>query len=280
MAAITAQMVRELREKTDLPMMECKQALTECNGDFESAVEWLRKKYKGKLADRTGRPTGEGRIAVHIDDGRNVGAIIELQCETAPVAANEMFLGLASAFARKVAAGTEPSPDPEKIRSDPEMDRKFTDVFGRLREAMKLAQCRRLTGGYLASYVHHDGKSGILLALDKAPSKPSVASDLCMHTLFTNPLAIDRSAVPANQVEKVRREAREAAIADGKNPQIAEKIAEGKLTAFFAEKVLLEQLHVKTDEYGKQKIGDVLRQAGVGAVTDLVIMRVGSAGSS
>ncbi|MEK7757387.1 MAG: elongation factor Ts, partial [Planctomycetota bacterium] len=121
MATITAQMVKDLREKTDLPMMECKQALTESNGNVESAMDWLRKKHKGKLADRSGRTTGEGRIAIYLDSARKVGGIIELQCETAPVAKNEMFVNLAAAFAKKVALGSEASPDPQKIRSDPEL---------------------------------------------------------------------------------------------------------------------------------------------------------------
>jgi len=276
MPAVTAQMVKDLREKTDLPMMECKQALTECSGEMEAAVEWLRKKYKGKMADRSGRSTGEGCIAVYLDDAKKVGGIVELQCETAPVAHNEMFMSLAKNFAKKVAQGSDASPDPEKIRALPDMDAQFTDVFGRLRESMRLARCRRMTGGHLAYYVHHDGKSGLLLALDAEPkSEKRVANDLCMHTLFTNPVAIDRKSVPTDQVEKVRKEAKEAATAEGKKAEIVEKIADGKVNAFYAERVLVEQLHVKTDDYGKQKVGDVLKQAGVNAVTDLVIMRVG-----
>lgn len=276
MATITAQMVKNLREKTDLPMMECKQALTECDGDIESALDWLRKKHKGKLAERSGRATGEGRIAIFIDDTKKVGAIIELQCETAPVAKNEMFVNLADAFARKVAAGDTATPDPEIIRNDAELDAKFTDVYGRLRETMNLTQCRRVTGAYLTSYVHHDGKSGVLMALDQTPeSDKNIGADLCMHTLFSMPVAIDREGVPAEQVEKVRNEAREMAVAEGKPEQIVDKIANGKVNAFFAERVLIEQLHVKTDDYGKTKVGKVLEQAGVSAVTDMVIMKVG-----
>ena len=276
MVSITAQMVKDLRQKTDLPMMECKQALNECGGDSDKAIEWLRRKHKGKLADRSERATGEGRIGVHIDQGKKIGGIVELQCETAPVAQNELFIDLANAFARKVAAGSETSPDPQTIRNDPEMDHKFTDVFGRLREAMNLTQCRRVEGEYLARYVHHDGKSGVLIALDAEPtSEKNVAADLCMHTIFTVPLAIDRSGVPAEEVERVRREAHEMAKAENKPEPIIEIIANGKVNAFFAERVLMEQLHVKTDDYGKKKVGDILKEAGVGRVTDVVIMKIG-----
>jgi len=275
MAEITAKLVKDLREKTDLPMMECKQALTENGGDVERAIEWLRKKHKGKLADRADRATGEGRIAICLNESRTVGGIIELQCETAPVAKNDMFIALADAFAQKVAAGSVAAPKPDDVRNDPEMDQKFTDVFGRLRESMKLANCRRVEGASLWSYVHHDGKSGVLLALDAVPkSDKPVGPDLCMHTLFTKPVAIDRSSVPPEQVEKVRAAAREAATAEGKPPQIVDKIAEGKVNAFFAERVLVEQLHVKTDDYGKQKVADVLKSAGVNRVTDVVVMQV------
>jgi elongation factor Ts len=271
-------MVKDLRARTDLPMMECKQALTECEGDIEAALEWLRKKHRGKMAERADRTTGEGRIGVYIDDARKVGALIELQCETAPVAKNELFVNLANDIAKTVAAGSQAAPDPETMRKDPEVDSKLTDVFGRLRETMNLRKCRRVEGAHLASYIHHDGKSGVMLALDAEPqSEKAIAADLCMHTLFTDPVAVDRSGVPAEQVDKVRSEAIEIARAEGKPEQIVEKIALGKVNAFFGDRVLMEQLHVKTDEYGKKaRIGDVLKQAGVSAVTDLVIMKVGA----
>lgn len=277
MASITAQMVKDLRVKTDLPMMECKQALSENDGDMQAAVEWLRKKHKGKLADRADRATGEGRIGVYIDDAGKVGALVELQCETAPVAKNDQFINLANAFAKKVAAGSEKEPDPATIREDPEMDNLFTEVFGKMREAMNLTRCRRVEGDHLASYVHHDGKSGVMVALSAEPkSEHNVAADLCMHTLFSQPLAIDRDGVPAEDVEKVRAEAIELAKSEGKPDQIVDKIAEGKVNAFYAERVLMEQLHVKSDDYGKAKVGDILKQAGVDKIQDVVIMRVGA----
>lgn len=278
MAAVTPQAVKELRERTDLPMMECKQALTECGGDMTAAVEWLRKKHKGKMADRAGRATGEGRIAIYIDPARKFGGIIELQCETAPVAKNEFFVNLANAFARNVAEGKEAAPSPDTVRQVPDLDRQFTEVFGRLRETMNLAKCRRVTGEYLASYVHHDGKSGVLLALNAVPkSEKNIGADLCMHALFSLPAAVDRAGVPAETVERVRREAMEAAKAEGKPESIVAKIAEGKVNAFYAERVLMEQFHVKTDDYGKNaRIADVLKAAGVTAVTDMAIFKVGT----
>ncbi len=277
MAAVTAQMVKELRERTDLPMMECKQALTECNCDAAAALEWLRKKHKGKMTERAGRATGEGRIGIHVNEDGKVGAIIELLCETASVGQNELFINLAKTIAKKVADGTTPEPEPEQILKDPEVDTVFTETFGKLREAMNLKACKRVEGAFLSSYVHHDGKSGVLLSLSSDPeSELNVGADLCMHALFTQPLAIDRSGVSAERVEKVRVDAIEIAKAEGKPENIVVKIADGKVNAFFGERVLMEQLHVKTDDYGKTKVGDILKKAGVDAVTSLTIMKVGS----
>ena len=170
MATITAQMVKGLRAKTDLPMMECKQALAECDGDSDAAMEWLRKKHKGKMLERAGRTTGEGRIGVFIDDARTIGGLIELQCETASVGKNDTFIGLADGIARHVAAGAEAEPSADAVRQEPEIDARFTATFGKLRETMNLVACRRISGEYLASYVHHDGKTGVLLSLDAVPN--------------------------------------------------------------------------------------------------------------
>jgi len=268
-------MVKDLRETTGLPMMECKQALMENNGDLEAAKDWLRKKHKGKMAERAGRETGEGRIGVFIDGTRKVGAMVELRCETAPVAVNEVFIDLANAMAKKVASGREAAPHPDTIRNAPEIESRFTEVYGKMRETMNLIRCRRVIGEFVTSYVHHDGKTGVLLALDAAPSSESVAADLCMHTAFAKPLAIDRSAIPAADVEKVRSLAREVAVAEGKPEQIVDKIVAGQVNAFYAQKALMEQLHARSDVYGKKTVGEVLKAAGVSAVVDMVIMVVG-----
>jgi elongation factor Ts len=275
MAAITAQMVKDLRERTDLPMMECKQALNECSGDFEAAVEWLRKKYKGKMSDRAGRETGEGRIGVHIDPSRKVGAMIELRCETAPVASNDLFMDLVKAFAQK-AAEWKGDLTPDALRADPALDTQFTEVFGRLRETMNLTAARRVEGGFVTSYIHHDGKTGVLIALDAKPSTDAVAADLCMHAAFSKPVAITRDGVPAEAIEKVRKSAMEIAREEGKKEEMVTKIADGKVAAFCAENALVEQLHARSDVYGKKTVGAVLKEAGVNAVTGMVIFKIGS----
>ncbi len=275
MATITAALVKQLRENTGLPMMECKQALTESDGDFEQAKDWLRKKHRGKLADRAARETGEGRIGVYIDEARKVGGMIELQCETAPVAKTELFVNLANGFAQKVAEGAEQSPDPGIVRNDPQMDTRFMETYGKLRETMNLVKCQRLEGDFVVSYVHHDGKTGVMMALDAVPSSDSVAADLCMHTAFKKPLAIDADGLPAEEIDKVRTFSRDEAREQGKPEQIIDKIVEGRVKAYAAQNALMEQEHARSDVYGKKRVREVLADAGVTAVTGMVIMKIG-----
>ncbi len=279
MAQITAAQVKTLRQQTGLPMMECKAALTECDGDQEQAVEYLAKKHKGKMESRADRETGEGRLAVFIDDAQTTGAIIELRCETTPVAKNEVFVTLADSIALQVARQEEAAPTPETIQaadSVAQPGQSINDLmvaaYGLLRETMKLSACRKVTGQFLTHYIHHDGKSGVLIALDAKPTDDSVALDLCHHATFAQPMAIDRDGVSAEEVDKVRTRARELALSEGKPEKIIEKIVEGKVNAFYAECVLMEQEHVKVS---KTKVREVLKSAGVNAVTDLVFLRVG-----
>jgi len=279
MPDITAAMVKALRDKTDLPMMDCKAALIEAHGDEAKAIELLQKKARGKLVTKADRETAEGRIAVYADERAGVAGIVELRCETNPVAQNQVFAELAARIAQAVADQPEPAPSPEKIvclkgpDGSPVQDM-MGDVFGKLRENMKIQRARRLTGSRFGSYIHHDGKTGVLVALEGQPTSPEVVKDLCMHVAFAKPLGINRQAISATEVEKVRQMAREVARSEGKPEQIVERIAEGKVNAWFAEQVLLEQEHVK---HPKQKVGDVLKRGGISSVTDLAVFVVGGA---
>jgi elongation factor Ts len=279
MAEISAAQVRALREKTGLPMMECKAALTEANGNEQAAIELLQRKAKGKLETKAHRETAEGRVGMYISpDGRS-GALVELRCETPPVAKNEMFAELSNQIAQQVAAGTEASPSPERILtarwvgdSSKTVNDLVEGVFARIKENMKLVRCRRITGEHLVGYVHFDGSIGVMAALDKAPATPQVGKDLCMHIAFAKPLGIMAKDVPAEEIEQVRRMAAEVARGEGKPEKIIDKIVEGKVAAFYKEKVLMEQEHVKEP---KTSVAKVLKAAGVDAVTAMVIMQVG-----
>ena len=279
MAEISAAQVMTLRKKTDLPMMDCKKALLETGGDEVAAIELLQKKARGKLVTKADRETTEGVIGVYISEDRRTGGICEFRCETAQVAKTEVFAGLAATIARVVADQAEERPDPEGVltMSTPDGKRvkdQIGDAFAKLGENMKLAACRRLTGEYLAEYVHHDGKTGVLLALSAVPNPDSVGRDLCQHIAAMKPLAIRTDDLPAEQVEKIRALAAEEARESGKPEQIIEKIVTGKVRAWCAEQALLEQEHVKVS---KTKVKKVLQDAGVSEVTDMSLMVLGMA---
>ncbi len=278
MAAITASQVKALREETGLPMMECKSALTETGGDSEAAKDFLKKKYKGKMDSRASNVTGEGRVGIFISDDKTMGAIVDLRCETAPVAKTDQFIALAEGIARSVADQADANPTPEAametasvVTPGRAVKDEITEVFGVLRENMKVHACQKMSGGFLCSYVHHDGKSGVLIAMDKAPTTDSVAVDLCHHAVFSNPQAITRDQISAEEIKKVETLAREIAEGEGKPANIVDMIAKGKVNAFCAENALMEQEHVKVP---KTKVGDVLKAAGVSAVTDVCTVRI------
>ncbi len=280
MAAISAGMVKTLRDETGLPMMECKTALVEAEGDPERAKDILQKKYKGKMASRAAHETGEGRVAIFIADDKKSGAIIELCCETAPVAKTDQFVALTGTIAQSVAAGGQAKPSPESVleyastaTDGRTVADEITEVFGLLRENLKLNRCRRISGEYLCGYVHHDGKSGVLIALDARPEPEQIGVDLCHHVVFTNPMAITADDIPDTAIEKVRKIAQEVAQEEGKPAQIIEKIVAGKVSAFCAQNALMEQEHVKVS---KTKVGAVLKQAGVNAVTDVCTVKIGA----
>ncbi len=272
MAELSAAKVMALRKKTGLPMMECKQALTENNGDEAAAIEWLNKKHKGKMESRSDRETGEGRIGLFISDDGKTGGIVELRCETNPVAKNDLFINLANDIAKYIAQGDETAPAADAVKSA--MEGPMTEVYGQLRETMNVGTCRKLTGDALVSYVHHDGKSGVLISLAGQPADEEVGKNLAMHVTFHKPMAVNRDGVPAEQVEKVRAEAIAIAKEEGKPEGVIDKIAEGKVNAFYAEHVLLEQEHARNDIYGKKKVKDVLAEHGIKDVTDLALLAV------
>jgi elongation factor Ts len=280
MSQISAAQVRRLREKTDMPMMDCKSALVEAGGDEEKAFEILQSKAKGKLVAKADRETAEGRIGFFVDSANGIGGLVEIRCETAPVAKNEMFVTLANQIAEHVARGNEESPDPAAILTQEVAGTGKTagdliaDAFGKLRENMQLKRCRRVAGPALGGYVHHDGTVGVICVADKAPTNPDVLKDVCQHICALKPAALNREGVPADQVDAQRSSIAEEALATGKPANIIEKIVNGKLNAWFAECVLLEQPHVK-DLEKKRTVKKVLAEDGNVQCTGFVRFAVG-----
>jgi elongation factor Ts len=268
--SISAADVKKLRDMTNAPMMDCKAALTEAQGDMQKAVELLRKKNAAIMAKKGERETAEGRIAAYIDLDKKIGAIIEIRCESAPVAKSEQFVKLTDDLAKHVAMQSPSSV--EQLQTQPflgEAKKKVKDrieeVVGLVRENMKPARFTRLTG-LLGSYVHHDGTVGVLLQVEGAKADPQLLRDVCVHITAMNPVAVRRDDVPQAVVAKEKEIVQSQIAADPKNKgkpaNIIEKIAEGKMKTWFAENVLVDQIFVK-DEAKTKTVGELLKQAGL-----------------
>jgi elongation factor Ts len=254
---ITSGMVKALRDKTGLPMMECKKALEECQGDEKQAVELLRKKGHAQLSKRAGRETAHGRIAYHSDPATGRSALVEVLCETEPVAGTADFLKLSEAAAQ-VAAGLE-SPTAEMILAQAApgaagrtVGDLLHDVVNRIRENIKVGRVG-IAAGHVGHYLHHDLRKGVLVEFS-GPCSADTAADVCMHVVAMRPGFTRREEVDPALVEQERRIAAEQV--QGKPANIIDKIVTGKLNRWYSEIVLLEQPFVKDD---KQTVGQYLR---------------------
>jgi elongation factor Ts len=270
MAQITAEAVKQLRDRTGMQMMKCKAALTEAGGDLDRAVEILRKQNKEAQDKSASRATGEGRIGVFIDPAKQAGGIVEVLCETAPVAKNELFIKLANDLARQVASEGATTPEQllgQKFVGDPKrtVNERVGEVVGLMRENIKPARMARLTG-LLGDYVHHDGSVGVLLQVEgqHRENPRQVLRDVCMHIAARSPKAALREHLTPDVIAKEKEIARAQLAADpksqGKPAQILEKILEGKLKAWYQDNVLHDQLFVKDDT---KTVGDLLRASGL-----------------
>jgi elongation factor Ts len=267
MAAITAAMVGELRAKTDAPMMECKKALTEAEGDMARAEEILRVKLGGKASKASSRITAEGVVAAYI--AGNVGALIEINSETDFVAKNDDFLALANTAAR-LAAEKNPA-DVAALLALPVEDGKTLDdvrtaLIGKIGENMSIRRFQRFeTTGKLASYLHGT-RIGVMVEFDGADDQ--VGKDVAMHIAAMKPVALSSEQVPAELIEKERsvaqlkaQEDADKAAAEGKpaqSPEILAKRLEGSVQKYLKEVSLLNQSFVKND---KQSVEQMLKAA-------------------
>jgi elongation factor Ts len=257
MAEITAAQVMKLRDDTGLPMMDCKKALQESGGDFDKAKQTLREKGIKLMAIRSDRPTEEGRIAVFTSLNPGVGAMIELQVESAPVAKHEEIVALANDLAKQLATGPG-AKTPDELWDQPapsKPGKKLRDwkdeIEGKMREVLRLARVERVnspTGGY----VHHDAKSGVLLEVEGGNDE--LAKGIAMHVAAMKPKATTTAELDKALVDKERAILTEQAKKEGKPDNIIEKMIEGRMRNFYAENVLSEQPFVKDD---KQSVGKV-----------------------
>lgn len=262
MAAITAGMVAELRGKTDAPMMECKKALTEADGDMAKAEEILRVKLGNKATKAATRIAAEGIVAVSIAADGKLGAIIEVNSETDFVAKNDEFIALANGCAALV-AGKNPA-DVAALSALPmgegTVESTRSALVGKIGENMSLRRFVRVEAqGRLASYVHGGSKIGVLV--DLVGGDEQLGKDIAMHIAASKPKSLDSSGVSQELIETERRIAIEKARESGKPEAMLDKIAEGTVQKFLKEVTLLGQVFVKAED-GKQTIEQLLKARG------------------
>ncbi len=269
MVEITATAVKTLREQTGLPMMDCKRALQETGGDVAQAVEWLRKQGKKVAEKRAGRSTTCGRIAVYADLAAGVGAMIDLRCESAPVANNEQFVALANDLARQLALGPGAA-TPDELLAQPSpslagrtLAQQFDDLNNRIRETFKLERIVRLDGP-CAGYAHHNGAVGVLVEVEHGVAE--LARDVCMHIAAMRPTVVGKEDLDPAAIAKEREILASAARTEGKPEKIIEKMVEGRLKDFFAERCLLEQPHANQAKYDGKPVGQLVREVGMNII--------------
>ncbi len=260
MAEVTASMVKELREKTDAPMMECKRALAEAGGDLDKAEDILRVKLGSKASKAAARITAEGIVAIAADSGATGAALVEVNCETDFVAKNDDFL----AFARSVAQlvlDRDPA-DLAALAGLPlagaTVDARRTELVGKIGENVSVRRFVRLRAqGRIAQYVHGGSRIGVLV--DIGGGDEALGRDLAMHIAASRPKALQASDVPADDVAHERSIAEQKAAESGKPPEIRAKMVEGAVQKYLKEVTLLGQPFVKDD---KLLVEQLLKQRG------------------
>jgi elongation factor Ts len=283
MSQISAAVVKELRDRTDMPMMKCKAALEKAGGDIEKAILVLREEGGKFLAsDKGARETAEGRIGAY-SDHKTAGALIELRCESPTVVKNDRFIALSNDLAKQVAIKKPASVeelDAQNLVDDPArtVHERIADVVGLIRENMRPARFARLEG-VTGEYVHHDGTLGVLIQVKGEGADPGLLRDICAHIAALNPAYAVASEVPADVAEREKALAKKQAedTAAGKPGAVVEKIAEGKYKTWLGENVLVDQPMANQMKYAKKTVGDLLKAAKL-EVVKFVRYKVGGQG--
>jgi elongation factor Ts len=262
MVEITASMVKELREKTDAPMMECKKALTEAAGDMAKAEEVLRVKLGNKASKAAARIAAEGVVGMYLAADGKLGAVVEVNSETDFVAKNDEFIALSKGCAELVA--TRNPADVAALSALPmgegTVESTRAALVGKIGENMAIRRFVRIEAkGKLASYVHGGSKIGVMV--DVVGGDDQMAKDIAMHIAASKPKALDSSGVPAELLDTERRIAVEKAREAGKPEAMLEKIAEGTVQKYLKDVTLLGQVFVKAED-GKQTIEQLLKSKG------------------
>lgn len=248
--SISAAQVNELRKKTGAGMMDCKKALEETNGDFEKAIEFLRKKGAAVAAKRADKEAKEGIIATKVSDDNKYGLIVEVNCETDFVAKSEDFVNfvnniLSIAFNSKVMSVEE------LLEKNPEVNTYINEIMGKVGEKTEIRRLAafNVDNGLIVDYIHMGAKLGVLLNIDNVISHNteliSLAKDISMQIAAMNPICVYREEVPNELIDKEIEIYKELARKEGKPENILEKIAQGRLNKYYQENCLAEQIFVK-----------------------------------
>ncbi len=266
--SISASMVRDLREKTSAGMLDCKKALEETKGDFEAAVEWLRKKGLASASKKSDRLASEGMVVAQVSG--NTGVIVEVNSETDFVAKNDQFKAFVAEVASTVLT-TNPADvsilAEVKMKSGQSVSETLKENIARIGENLVLRRFARYEGtGLVHTYIHGDGKIGVMVELSTAATKDAIktfANDICLHVAAMNPLALSPDQVPAAIVAKEKEILKAKAIEQGKKPEMLDKILAGQINKFLAESCLLEQSFVKNPDIKvKEYMAETGKQTG------------------
>ncbi len=260
---ITAEQVKTLREKTGAGMMDCKKVLTETNGDMDKAIELLRERGIAKAAKKSDRVAAEGLVCDYVSEDRKIGALVEVNAETDFVGKNEEFRNFVADVAKQI---VEKNPkDLEELLNQESIavagktvSEVLTDKIATIGENMNIRRFVRFeTEGLVESYIHGDGKIGVLV--DMAKGEKELARDLCMQIAAAKPEYLKESDVPAEVVEKEMEILKAQAMNEGKPAEIAEKMVKGRIGKFYGEICLLDQDFVKDPD---TKVGKLVESKG------------------
>lgn len=249
MTTISAGDVNKLRQMTGAGMMDCKKALTETNGDFEAAVDYLRKKGAKVSAARADREAKEGAVIAKTSSDKKTGVIIQLSCETDFVAKNEDFVKFAHAIA-DLALANKPA-DADALKSLPfeglTLSDKITEQVGKIGEKIDVVRYELMNGDNIVAYIHGANRLGVLVSLNNQPNDTNFVAgkDVAMQVAALNPIAVDKADVDAAVVAREIEIGKEQARAEGKPEAMLEKIAQGKLGKFYKDSTLMNQEFVK-----------------------------------
>jgi elongation factor Ts len=259
MTTITASEVNKLRQMTGAGMMDCKNALVETQGDFEAAVDYLRKKGAKIAAKRADREATEGCVIAMVNDARNTGVIVLLACETDFVAKNEAFVELAKSIATLALDNKPADLDALKALSlnGVSVADRLLDEVAKIGEKIDVTKYELVEGANVVSYIHGSNRMGVLVEMNNAATDANMVAgkDVAMQIAAMNPVAVNRDSVDANTIERELEIGREQARAEGKPEAMIDRIATGKLEKFFKESTLIAQDFVKD---GSMTVGKYL----------------------